>query len=195
MKVNKNHGGPDDTSPQQQKKRSKANNPPRLKELLSSRLWRPMHILKPVQIWQARACKPLHRCIWVQMFSVDTPGMSILSFLSMRASDGNHLFRRSRERTPKLSELSNTSLNSSSYTFSRTGRTVWVHVPTHKSSKERHCNKAFVGRKRTDPSCAWSSGSKGRQVCNSLEEQVDMRSVLETDVVDTKRNRLRAARE
>ena len=52
-----------------------------------------------------------------------------------------------------------------------------------------------MGRKRTGPSCAWSSGSKGRQVCNGLEEQVDMRGVLGTDVVDTKRNRLRAARE
>ena len=52
-----------------------------------------------------------------------------------------------------------------------------------------------MGRKRTDPSCASSSGSKMRQVRNGLEEQVDMRAVMSTDVVDTKRNRLRAARE
>ena len=51
-----------------------------------------------------------------------------------------------------------------------------------------------MGRKRTGPTCAWSSGSKRRQICNDLEEQMDMRAVLGEDAVDTKRNRLTTAR-
>ena len=51
-----------------------------------------------------------------------------------------------------------------------------------------------MGRERTDPSCAWSPGSKRRQFYNDLEEQMDMRAVMGKDAVDTKHNQLTSAR-
>ena len=55
--------------------------------------------------------------------------------------------------------------------------------------------KGIRGWKRTDPSCELSSGAKRRQKCDVVDDQVDVRAVLDKDAVDRKSKRLGAARE
>ena len=76
-----------------------------------------IQILKPVQPDYMLASRQMHLCFdhwrWI-LLNV----YSVLLQCEL-ASAGNHLFRRSHEGTPRHSEMSNTFLNSSLNTFSR----------------------------------------------------------------------------